>query len=115
MNLNKILKTIKGNDANMSFPSQEEISSGAKETIRNVLLNCLASYPVKKDKQIFVVNTLATNILNSDGEIEFSKDEISFLQEVLYKTTFREEEGKEKGVYLPFMIGQVLLELGIKE
>ena len=116
MNLNKILKTIKGNDANMSFPSQEEISSGAKETIKNVLLNCLASYPVKKDKQIFVVNTLATNILNSDGEIEFSKDEISFLKEVLYKTTFREEEdGKEKGVYLPFMIGQVLLELGIKE
>lgn len=115
MNLNKVLKNIKGEDAKMSFATPEEEKLGLKETIKNVLLNCLSSYPIKKNKEIFVVNTLATNILNSKGDIEFTEDELTFLKEVLFKTTFREEGEKEKGVYFPFLIGQILSELGINE
>lgn len=121
MNLNRIIKDIRGNETKMSFPKNPE-DTQKPETVANVLLNALAAYPVTDRKEVFYVNKIAQQILEAvekDGATEFSDVYKSFLKEVVYRSMFRTEleDGNkvEKGVYLPFVVAQVLEELGITE
>lgn len=120
VNLNKIINGIDGKEIDKSFPTEEEIEAKEKETVKNVILNSLASFPVTDKKEIFYVNTIASNILNAEnGEIEFSKEHLKFLEGVLWRQTFQEEEREGKkvrsGIYFAPVMFQVLSELGIKE
>lgn len=120
MNLNKTIKDIRGREGKMSFPQTPE-EKDKPETVGNVLLNCLAAFPVTERKQIFYVNTIASHILNAgpDGMVEFSTVHKDFLKEAVFKATFRTEteDGAEveKGVYLPSVVAQVFEELGVTE
>ena len=124
MNLLKVIKDIRGKDANMSFPKNPE-DQLKPETVANVLLNALAAYPVNDRKEVFYVNKIASQILEAteegkDGATEFTDVYRNFLKEAVYRSMYRTEAGEEggkveKGVYMPFVVAQVLEELGFTE
>lgn len=82
-------------------------------TVKEVLLNSLTVYPIKRKSEVFEVNSLATTIL--DKATEFSERETQLLKDSLHNATFRIENGEEKGVYRAMVMGQVYEELGIKD
>jgi hypothetical protein len=120
MNINRIIKDIRGNEGKISFPQSPE-EKDKPETVGNVLLNCLAAFPVTERKQVFYVNTIASQILNAgdEGVIELNTVHKDFLKEAVFKALFRTEieDGVEveKGVYLPSVVAQVFEELGVTE
>lgn len=120
INLNRIIKNTKGEETPFSFPKTEK-EKEKKETVGNIILNCLAIYPVKVRRDIFSVNSIANKILVSgeNNHLSFSQVELDFLKDVLFEGTFRTEgqgeERKEKGLYLAISIGQVFEEIGIIE
>jgi hypothetical protein len=120
INIKRIIKDIRGNEAKMSFPQSPE-DTKKPETVENILLNALAAYPVEERKQVFYVNHIASAILGAgeDGTVEIKDEYADFLKDAVYAATFRKEEqgGKitEKGVYLPLVTAQVLEELGVTE
>lgn len=114
----------------MSFPPKDVMDSVSKdsegkpkmsevprETVRNVLINCLANYQVKDRKEIFYVNTTAEAILGAEGDtVELKEKFRKFLIEVVYASTVQvNEKGEQSGVYFSWVISQVLAELGVKE
>ena|SRR3990167_1287730 len=126
MNLNRIIKNIKGQEAQMSLPSQDiidalpqkdgepDMSKLPRETVRNVLLNSLANYAIKDRKEIFYINTIAQVLLDENaGEL---KDKFKkFLIEVVYAMTVQDDGKERKGLYMPWVSSQVLEELGVTE
>lgn len=116
INLDCVLKKINGKEYLKSFP--DEADTGKPETVKNVLLNSLAVYPVRQKREIFLVNKLANDILNADNvPFEPSEIERNFLETVVFEATYRQEGEKNevRGVYFPYLISQVLKELGVKE
>lgn len=125
MNLNRVIKTLKGEEAAMSIPSQAVIDALPKnkdgnpdmmklprETVRNVLLNCLANYAVKDRKEIFFINTIAQSIMD-DESVELKDKLKKFLIEVVYAMTLQEDGEKQTGLYFSWVTAQVLTELGV--
>ena len=129
MNLNRIIKNLHGEESAMSFPSQEVLSSAKRgpdgkidmnsvprETVKNVVINCLAQYIVKDRKEMFYVNTTAQAVLGAEGDTFELKDKFQkFLIEVLYSAIVQEKDGQQSGVYYSWVVGQVLEELGVSE
>jgi len=137
MNPNKKILNLRGEEIPKSFPTQKELdklpknklgqpdlSKLERETVGNVILNCLANYIVKDKKEGFYINLIAQSILSGEKNIRF-KDKIKkFLIEVLDEMTLRreiekDEKGKKvektKGLYAAWAIAQVKQELGVKE
>lgn len=120
MNVNKVIVDFTGKPTLMSFPRVEE-DRAKSETVGNVLLNALTTYPVGDKKEVFYVTKVAHQIIAAQekkGDMELHKMYIPFMKEVIYSSMFRtEQDGEksiEKGFYMPFVIAQVLNELGIK-
>ncbi len=111
----------------MSYPTQEQVDQLPKnekgepdlaklpeETVRNVLLNCLATYPTKDKRDILYVQTIANAILGSDEAVELKDKLNKFLVEVVYNQTFQQDkDGKTRGIYMSWATSQVLEELGV--
>jgi hypothetical protein len=121
VNLKKVLLSVDGKEYKKSFCRTPEEKKD-NETVENVILNCLATFSVTDKKQIFYINAISTKILNAEnGEVEFTPEQTSFLDGVLWKSVIKEgkkdKEGKaeQDGIYFATVIAQVLLELGIKE
>ena len=131
MNLNRIIKNLKGREVSVSpnLLSRQEIEELPKdddgkldmtklpnETVRSVVLNCLAAYPVSDKREVFYLNAIAGSVLEKD-EVEFKEKYQKFLVKVLEESTFRKEKDGEKdvikGIYFGWVIAQVLDELGL--
>ncbi len=127
VNLKTEIKGLKGEIVRMSFPpkiladtTRNNPEKLPPETVSNVLLNVIATYPVRDRKEIFMINEIASKILSVDGEkvaeVEFNDKEIALLNTVLLDQTFQvDEKGEKKGVYLSNTISQVYKALGINE
>ena len=139
MNLNKKILDLRGEEILKSLPSQRDIeklpktldnqpdlTKLEKETIGNVIFNCLSGYVVADKKEGWYVDLIAQSLLSStDGKIEFKEKIRNFLINVLDNQTMRremdiDEETKrekeiQKGLYVAWVIVQVKKELGIKE
>lgn len=146
MNPNKKLINLRGKEYPKSFPSQKELDAlpkrnvfvgdkevevpdrdkiAEKETIGNVILNCMERYigAKKADKlEGFYINLISQSILSDGKKIEFKEKIKKFLIELLEEMILRrgEETGKDgkkkevlEGLYSPWVISQVLQELGI--
>jgi len=128
MNPNRKILSLRGEEIPKSFPSQTELekvkdkngqpdlSKLEKETVGNVILNCLANYVVKDRKEGFYINLIAQSILSGNKKIEFKEKIKKFLIEVLDEMTLRREkdkDGKEhqKGLYAGWAIWQVKEEI----
>ena len=131
MNPNKTIKNLRGEEYPKSFPNsremeaiQNDISKLERETIRNVILNCLTNFIIQDRKEGFYINLIAQSLLSNNKKIEF-KDKIKkFLLELLNEQTLirkkvKNEKGEEKeeikGLYQGWVISQILQELGEKE
>lgn len=134
MELKKELKNLKGVSFQMSYPSKEdidrikdekkieqvELKDLPRETVANVLINCLANYPVNDKKEVFLVQAVAAWI-NDESEDKGTLPEklINFLvKQVLPEMTFRKIDGpegkkEEKGMYTGWVMAQIYNELGI--
>ena len=131
-NLKRELKSLKGETYPMSFVSNIDIERTKdekkiaevkmtdlpRETVQNVLINCVSNYSVKNNKEVFTLNTVAQAIIN-DKLDDLSPELFSFLtKQVLPASVNREEEvdGKmvEKGLYKAWVIVQIYNELGIE-
>jgi len=126
MKLNRIIKNLHGDESAMSFPSRSlvdalpknpdgspDTSKLPRETVKNVILNSLANYPVKDNKEIFFVNTIAQSIIGEEENVELKEKFNKFIVNVLYTMTVQEDEkGRQTGIYYSWVIVQVLDELG---
>lgn len=116
LDLNKKLVQLNGKPFKRSFPdsSEEEVQ---EETVTNVILNCLAAFPVREKREIFLVNHLAEKILSApDGKVELTDSETAFIEDVLFTSTFqRDKKGEVNGVYLAPLIAQVMEAAGIEK
>lgn len=141
MNLKKEVKNLRGETIQMSFPSNADIEKVKKEkgietvtvkdlpreTIENVLINCLANYVVEDKKQVFAIHKAADIVMIGQGkeDVEVPESVRNFLVEfVLPASTIRVEKDiltdgktdkKEKGMYAAWIIAQVYTELGVNE
>ena len=127
MNLNRTIKNLFGNESHISFPTRKQLDELPKkedgspdldflprETVRNVLLNCLAQYATKDRKDIFYVQTIAQSLLAEEERFELKDKFSQFLIEVVYEMTLHEEKDGNAGVYYSWVTSQVLEELGVK-
>lgn len=139
MNILRKIKTLKGDETQMSYPSQKELDSLPKteignpdlsklprETIGNVVLNCIANYPVRDKKEIIYIHQIGNLLMASDDKsdsinIELKDKLREFLIDVVKYQTYSvekdEKTGKDipRGMYMGWVAGQVLDELGVKE
>jgi len=144
-NPNKTIITLKGEEYPKSFPTQKEIKALPKvksdrpkdewppdmdklerETVGNVIINCLGRYMSKSRKEGFYVNMVAQSVIagmNENRPVDLKDKLFRFLVETLDEQTMGEEEadkdGKKpatvKGVYIGWVIAQVFQSLGIDE
>jgi hypothetical protein len=140
MNYQKKVKSLKGTEMPKSFPNKEEVDKLPKikidkveqpdydklerETVGNIILNCLANYICKDKKEGFYINLIAESILKSDGKDVELKDKIkAFLIKLLEESMIKEEIVKDKdgnetkkrvGIYSGWGISQCLQELGVE-
>lgn len=98
-----------------SFPRTEE-EKKEPETLANVLLSCLALYPVKNRQEIFLATGLMRRIVESTGaSMEVSEDEMRLLEHVLEVSVFRVQGNKQSGIYQSPIIAQAYEHLGITQ
>ena len=141
MNILKKLKDLRGQEYQKSLPSKKEIAALPlveewstreqrmiqvpdienleKETIQNVILNCLTFYKIEDKKEAFYVNQVASYVLEANKDIELKDKLKSFLVSVLESSIIvkeKDKEGKEQevGVYAGWVIVQVLEEVDPK-
>ena len=137
MNPDKKIKNLRGEEIPMSLPTQKEIdrlpkdkdnkpdfSKLERETVGNIILNCLTHYIVRDRKEGSYINSIAQSILAKDKKAELKDKLKKLLIEILDEMTHRREIEKnekgekkeiEKGLYAAWSISQVKQELGIKE
>lgn len=138
INLNKVIKTLKGETARMSYPSRKIVDALPKnknaepdysklpdETIKNIILCCLENYKVEERREAFYVNMIAESVLGAEKGIVDMKDKLNrFLVKVLNSMMIKaEKDTKEKenqdnkntGIYWGWVIAQVLTEMGLDE
>ncbi len=128
IDLDKKIVSLRGEEVVKSFPTQKEIdalpkkdgepdmSKLEKETVGNIILNCLANYIVKDRKEGFYINALAQIVIKG-GKVNLKEKFKKFLIEVLDDSILRVEKvnGKEqkKGIYVGWAIAQVEQEIGV--
>jgi hypothetical protein len=140
MNYQTKIKTLRGEEYPKSFPQQREVDklpmkkdkSGVefpdqdkleRETVGNVILNCLTVYRCEDRKDGYYVNLIAQTIIGSNGKDVILKDKLKeFLIEVMDKSIMKEEikkdakgnETKEQtGIYAGWVLSQCLTEMGV--
>ena len=141
MDYKKKILNLKGEDMPKNFPTQKEISNLPKienpsdpkgpkipniekidkETVGNVILNCLGMHRCENKKEGFYINLIAQHVIDPNAEL---KDKLkSFLIEVLEDSILKDEKKKDKdgnetveqiGIYAGWIIAQVLKELGVE-
>ena len=145
MNYKRKILTLRGEEYPKSFPTNKEIErlpkkrrnpddpksflepdldKLEKETVGNVILNCLAVHRCADRKEGFYVNLIAQSVLAGGEKVELKEKLKEFLIDILDDSIMRIEEKKdekgnviskeEKGIYAGWVICQVFEELGIK-
>ena len=138
----KKVKNLKGNEIPKSFPSREELEKLTKdkngnpnidelprETVGNVILNCLAGYKPKARTEGFYVSFIADEVVEAiekKGKVELNDHRTKTLTRILLDMSVRMEErttkgkdGKEEtkeeqvGLYAGWAIARILGELGV--
>lgn len=127
MKLDRVIKNLHGVPSMMSYPPRElvdalpktpdgnpDVDKLPRETVKNVIINCLSNYPVKDRKEALFVNVVAQAIIGEDGEIDLKEKYKKFLVEVLYTMMAQvDDKGQQSGTYFSWVIVQVLDELGV--
>jgi hypothetical protein len=112
------------NPQNPNLPLVPDVEKLEKETIGNVIINCLSYYKCKDRKEGFYVNLVAQSVIAKGNAIELKDKLKEFLIDILDQSIMREkitkdEKGIERketiGLYVGWIIAQVLDELGVKE
>ena len=131
MNLLKEIKTLRGDslkkaifdtDELDALPRKEngqpDLASIKNENVENVILNCLSMYQAETIKDGFYINAIANLILTREKDtLELKSKFNKFLIKILEKSILRPDtssKGNTRGVYISWMISQVLVELGAK-
>lgn len=116
IDLNAKLTTLRGTSYTKTFAKDEE-EAKQPETVANVLLNSLSAYPVRQKKEVFLLNHIASKILDAkEGQLELPEDQVKFLADVLFESTYQtDKKGEKKGVYFAPLIAQVLTAIGVNE
>ena len=102
-------------------PKIPDVKKLEKETVGDVILNCLATHRCENKKEGFYVQMIAQHVIDPKGEL---KEKLRrFLIEVLedsilrYKVT-KDKDGNETkeqiGVYAGWILAQVFTELGVE-
>lgn len=129
MNLTKEIKTLRSESLKKAIFDKDELdalpikengqpdmSSIKNENVENVILNCLSLYQAETAKDGFYINAIANLILTREKDtLELKSKFNKFLIKVLEKSVLRPDhsnEGKTHGVYISWIISQVLVELG---
>lgn len=132
INLNKEIKNLRGESINATVLPREKVKEMdgqkvkldefPKETVRDVILNSLASYQNSDNsiKSIFYVQKIGGIIVDSGETIELEQKHIDFIKKALIDAVARTEIGNQgekidRGIYMSWVIAQVLTELGITE
>jgi hypothetical protein len=145
MNPKTKILSLRGQELPKSLPTQEEIDKLPKrktndkdgnkieipdidklerETVGNIILNCLATYVADDKREGFYINMIAHSIITGDIKIEFKEKLKTFILKVLDEATARkvkerDENGVDKevdkGMYHSWVIAQVKKELGFDE
>lgn len=135
MNLKKEILNLKGGTFEMSHPSTVDIDAVKKEkgidqvmladlpreTVGNILINCLANYPVNDKKEVFSVQATAAWITDESEDKPLLPEKLKnfLVKQVLPEMTYRKAEddnGKQqpnKGIYVSWIMAQVYNELGV--
>lgn len=129
MNLDKEIVNIKTRKPYIkSFPTEDEKTLAVndkgvfddnllpKETVGNVILNCLAMIPGETKIHGFYANAIAQLIFGDEREIEL-KDKFktflsSHLEKSIIKTIKNGDKEEVRGLYAGWIISQVLEEMG---
>jgi len=89
-----------------------------KETVGNVILNCISMIPAESKLDGFCANAVAQILFGTEREIEFNekfkKFLISHLEKSIIKMVKREDKEEFQGLYSGWIISQVLEEIGEK-
>ena len=139
MDYSKKIKSLRGEELPKNFPSQKEIDSLPKkenpqdpkgpkipdidrlekETVGNIILNCLIAYRCENRKEGFYVNMIAEHVIKNDKKSELKDKLNTFLIEVLEDSIMRIEKIKDskeqKGIYAGWILSQVFSEMGVEE
>ncbi len=140
MNLKKELINPRGTTYEMSYVTPQELEQIKKEknletvkltdlpreTVHNVIMNCLTQYAVADKKEVFYVHALSKWLLvDSEDDKELPEKLYKFLTEILLPDSVhrknkaektddnKDVEEKEKGIYSAWVIGQVYEALGV--
>ena len=134
MNVNKTIKDLRGEEYKKSFPTEKEVKESGddksklpRETIGNVIINCLAGYTSKDKRDGFYINLIAQSVIGADKDIELKEKLKIFLIKALEdmiltiekvdstdKDGVKTKKDQFKGLYASWVISQVLIELGVK-
>lgn len=144
-NLKRVITNLRGMELPVTIPRKEDIERIKKEkdikdvmiddlpreTVQDVILNCLSAHKPTDKRDIFLVNKIANWVLQEPDEEEgygelkdklfnFLVDEvlpnaIIYAEEEKSKDDKKEKGDKNKGIYYGWIIAQVYDELGIKE
>ena len=130
LKLNTTIKSMKGEELEMSYPTIEQIQSLPKtadgkpdrtklpkETTKNILLDALAYYQPKDRKQIFTVYSLGHKIQECGfGEIEIEDSYKTLLLDALEAAVAVENPDKTtKGIYQHWAVAQTLAACNLLE
>jgi len=142
MNYKQTIKDLKGEEFPKTFPTRKEVEKLPKkknpsdpkgpevpdfdklekETVGNVILNCLVTHKCENKKEGFYVNMIAEHVISGNEKAELKDKLRTFLIEVLEDSIMRIEKVKDKsgietreerGVYAGWIICQVLKEMGV--
>ena len=134
MNINLTIKNLRGEEMPKTFPTQKEVEALPKlvngqpdidklsrETVGNIVMNCLSNYVAKDKKDGWYISLIAQSIISSEnGKIELKDKLNNFLIELLEDQVMKREiddkwKEETKGLYASWAIVQVLEELGVKK
>lgn len=109
----------KGGMTTIKVPDESHLP---RETIGNVIMNCLGRYQPKDNKETVAINLAMQSLWDTEDrdEIEFKEKIKTFIIKVLHDQTSRIEKNEkneeiEKGSYAAWVIAQVLEEMGVPQ
>lgn len=130
--IDTLVVNSQGDELEMSFPSEKIVRDLPKddngkpnrdmlprETVQNMLLNCLATYQSSDKKEIFSIFDLGQRLIKAKGEIEISDEEQDLLVKVVEKAIYKETTTKDGqktsvGIYRLWGIAQLYKALGVQ-
>lgn len=136
VDLQKVIVNLRGETYPMTYPSEQQvakiqeekkieqvkIADLPRETIFNVLINCLSAYVVRDRREVFLIQQVTNWMFDQrpDKKELYAPLEQFLLKSVLPDMTNRIEKDKdgkdvEKGLYSGWVIAQVYREFGIEE